>query len=410
MVDKLFQPTTGYGITLSINNDSDTPYSSQLEEVRVLSSLASAWTSVILSFFIPPHIIVTDKLFGQDEIILKIDFLGQDETIKETVEFDLLMISQEFDIPVTTEIATENQEDRTILRIQTVTRVPFTTMTTMVNKVYGVQRDPMTPKEVIDDLISEYASGIETTEWGGEDNPDAIRQVCIPPTTLYDAINYIDRTFGIFPAVAGIFCKYDNTLLIKNLAEEIGKEPILKIDHITIGENDKMESEDPTELTTYDNIKTAYTGNAKFGYYGKTLKFVVLPNDKLHETIELDLEDISTDYGPFDGSDVLVHQDLDRVKYYIEHGGFGESETFAITAMAKNIYDTVRTRISIERNFYLDPLLSVGSVVKLGIKTLEHKPMGSNYILFSTDIKFVKAEAGFESTADLELVKTNRTV
>ena len=410
MVDKLFQPTRSYDITLSINNNQDTLYSKYLEEIRIGTSLVSAYTGVTLIIFIPSHVIFKDKVYGQDTILLKLDLMGQDETIQETIELDLLMISSEFEVPVTTEMATESQEDRTIMRIQTVTRIPFITMTTTVNKVYGIHKTLLTTKGIIDDLISTYAPNVEGTEWGTGENKDTITQVCIPPTTLYEAIKYMDRTFGIFNGVAGIFCRYDNTIFIKNLAEEITKEPILSIDHIAIGDNPVIKDEDKKKVLTYDNIHTSYTGNAKFSYYGKTLKHIVLPDDKLSDTIELDLETIAKDNGCSDGSEIHVHKDLERTRYYIAHGGYGESETFAKSMISKGIYDMTRSRLSIERNVLIEPLLNVGNSIILGIKTLEHKPIGKKYILLSTDTKLHRSEAGWEATADLELVKTNRTV
>jgi hypothetical protein len=410
LVDKLLQPTRSYDITLSINNNQDTLYSKFLEEIRIETSLVSAWTAVTLEIFIPPHVIIKDKLYGQDTITLKLDLLGQDETIKENTELDLLMISSEFEVPVTTEMATGSQEDRTIMRIQTVTRIPFITMTTMVNKVYGVHMSPMTPKQIIDDMISTYAPNVEETEWGTGDSIDIIKQVCIPPTTLYDAINYIDSTFGIFEGVSGIFCRYDNTIFIRNLAEEILKQPSMIIEHMTTSDNPVLKEEDKSKVLTYDNIHTSYTGNAKFSYYGKTLKHIVLPDDKLSETIELDLETISQENGCSDGSEIPIHKDLERIRYYIAHGGFGESEVFAKSMMAKSIYDMTRSRINIEKNILIEPLLNVGASILLGIKTLEHKPIGKKYILLSTDIKLHRTEAGWEATAALELVKTNRTV
>ena len=63
----------------------------------------------------------------------------------------------------------------------------------------------------------------------------------------------------------------------------------------------------------------------------------------------------------------------------------------------------------IERNLPIEKLIKIGSVVYLRTKTMEHVDIQGQYILFSSDLIWNKTRE-WETTAKLELIRTNKTI
>ena len=95
--DRVYTPTRGYDLELKIK---DLDYSGDLNGLRIVSSLSSAYQIIFLNLFLDSDDIILDGgLFGQDPLKLTIRLLGQDENDKEQLEFELMYIKSIFDMP-----------------------------------------------------------------------------------------------------------------------------------------------------------------------------------------------------------------------------------------------------------------------------------------------------------------------
>ena len=241
-------------------------------------------------------------------------------------------------------------------------------------------------------------------------------QCCVPPTTLYKTIKELDKNFGLYAGVPAVFCQYNNVLQIMNLSSRIKKNYTIFIEHLThqSKEEDITKSmKDKKYFYTYDNLSTRYVGNSKFGVIGKTIKHIVLPSDQLSYTIEQNLSDICKTYGivgQTKGEVSYINTSVsNRTKYYIDNNGFETSKVFAISNLSKKISDISRLSFSIERNLAIENLIKIGHCVKLQTKTQEHIDISGKYILFSSYINWNK-QAEWQTTAKLELIRTNKTI
>jgi len=417
---KILAPSRTYIMTLKIKGEE---YSNDLSHVRISSSLATGYQIVTLTINVTPQTILLNKLYGQDKILLNISLQDHGEFVVESMDFDLMIVNSEFEIPVSEIMVNDYQRDRTAYELVTVVRQPFEIMTTMINPVVGLNEGPKTVwtgpktiKEIIETIVSEYTPQA-TLEYDDDDaNTDKILQCCIPPTTLYQSFKYLDENFGIYNGAPVIFCQYDNTIQVMNLSARIKKNFLLHIEQLTTSYKDEdveISKSKKNYFFTHDSLYTNYVGNSKFGVLGKTIKHIVLPSDKLYHIINHDLSDICENYGlvsPTKGEAAFVNTSVaNRTKYYIGNNGLDLSETFAISKISKAISDISRLSFHIERNLQIEKLLQIGCVVKLKTKTVEHTDIQGNYILFSSDIVWSKT-TDWLTVGKIELIRTNKTI
>ena len=417
----ILRTSRSYEINLKIKGEN---YSNDVSNVRISSSLATGYQIVMITINVTPQTILLNKLYGQDAIMLEIKKLDETENVvTETMNFDLMLLNSSFDIPLSDILIEDTQKDRSEFDLITVPRIPFETMTTMVNPVFGIGpggktawTGPKTIKEMIEAIVNELITTGPKLEYDEDgQNEDQILQCCIPPTTFYKAVQELDKNFGIYNGTPVVFCNHDNTIKVMNLSSRIKKNFDLFVEQLTLEskEEDIIKASDLKYFYTYDDLFTKYVGNSKFGVLGKTIKHIVLPSDELSHTIETDLDDICNSFGVVGQTKgEVTHINTSatkRIKYYIDNNGFEKSESFINSSLSKQISDISRLNFMIERNLAIEHLLQVGCCVKIKTNTISHQDISGKYILFSSDLIWTK-EAEWQTTAQLELIRTNKTI
>ena len=87
---------------------------------------------------------------------------------------------------------------RSAIRIRAVPLEGYSVMTSFVNGVYLGQN----LRTIVNDLVSQ--SGGDLFYDGSGANSQSYDQIIVPPSPLYKALKYLDRTFGFFNGLAGI--------------------------------------------------------------------------------------------------------------------------------------------------------------------------------------------------------------
>lgn len=397
-----------YDLQLKIK---DLDYSGDLTSLRIVSSLSSVYQIITLTLLVEPNDIITEGLFGQDPITLNIRLLGQDGYETEQLDFELMYISGDMDIPMKSAIISgtyKNQGEKGIFKLITVCRKPFKTMTSFVNEIY----EGTTVRSAIQDLVSDLGATIEYDSEG--ENKEVIDQILIPPTTLYKTINYLDETFGLFDGVHTTFCQYDNKIYIKNLSKRINKNQIFTVDHLATDINNAdivKKSTSGKNFYSYFPIKTDFISNSKFAVLGKNIKHITKPNDTLYHVINQDLETICKDYGLI-YKNKKIHVDVNisgRTRYFTDKTGYNKTESFANAQIGKEISNMAFAKIRLAQNLPILNLINVGDTVKLNTQTVEYVDLSGKYILHSSDLSFWR-ERDWQTLAEINLVRTNRTI
>ena len=402
-------PARGYDIQLIIK---DRDYTPELFGIRVVSSVTAPYQIVTLDMLIDPEEILKENVFSKNplKLSIKLEGRGAEKIILERMDFDLMYLKTSYSAAPQVRTSETSQKDRTMIKIITVPRKPFKTITTLVNDVFIGK----TVKDIIQALIGKTDATLNFTNTGANSEP--IDQVVIPPTTLYKAIMYLDETFGIFDGMLGVHCALNNELQVHNLSKEINKDQTFGIFQIPLDytKNEMNEvfkqCDDGKNFYTYAPLRTDFSGNTKFSLLANKTKHIVKPKDTLYNIIEKDLNEITSDFGVVYKYDKVATDPItDRTKYYTDHLGYQENETFINSRLSKYLSNISTISVEIEKNLRILKLLNVGETVKLITKNLQYTTLEGKYILKNSDISFTKAGEWFP-TCNLTMFRSNNRI
>jgi hypothetical protein len=356
---------------------------------------------------------ITEKLYGQTPIEVTVNLLGTTPFPAESIKFELMYLDSDMSISEEIPNADLGQKERTPITIHAVSKTAYTTMNTFVNSIHSGG----TVKTAIDSIINSAGATVKYDANG--QNTEKIDQILVPPSTLYKNLQYINRTFGIFDGVPGIYCSYDNIVYIKNLTNKMNQAQALTIYQLPLKSKDSdsiiEKCNDGIHYYTTQNINTKYGGNSVFAFLAPTILYVVKPSDRLEQKIQIDLESFTKKYGLISKSDKIFFDKTaiktdKRKTVSKDHTGYELTQTFINANKSKAISSITDMTISVERSIKILNLMSVGESVEItapeSTKTTE---LTGRYILNTSEIKFNKLK-DWESSAVLSLMRSNRTL
>jgi len=408
METRFWSPSRTYEFEVKIADRDLTP---DLYKLTILTSIDFPYQTFVMEFFLDPNDLILEKIYGQQEIKLSAKLMATAPgLVNDQIDFSLMYLSGSIPLRIQNTMQTRTDVQRSPITITAVSRKSFTTMSTYVNDVF----ENTSLNNIILQLVSQAKGELKQDVVGR--NTEVLDQVLVPPTTLYQALKYLNRTFGIFNGWLALWCSHDNKVYLKNLTSKMKSSYLFSIYQFASNvDNDKIIEtlEDNIYYTKYD-VKTSYTGNTKFAIYAPTMKHIVKPKDKLSETIQLDLESFCQSYGLisqknkifFDKSAINVSN---RQRVYKDHTGYEANQAFINSNMAEEIGDLSEIEIKLERFLKLKNLMNVGEAVTFISKIDDYQDLTGVYILRSSQLNFIKGK-DWEASADLKLIRTNRII
>ncbi len=402
-----YVPSRKYDLQLHIKN---IDYSNDLMNCEIIETINSIYTIVKLTLFVDARNIITD-ITGEDSIKLSIIRLGEGDGVPgQRLDLDLMVLKSEYSIPISPQIYTNKQTDRVMLPFILVTRKPFKTMSSLVNKIYIGK----TIRDILQDLVSSTKNNSKLILDSANLNNNTLDQVIIPPTTLTGAINFIDETFGIFKGITHSTCRYNNEVHIHNLTHKMTDAPKCVLYQLATDSQNTLEkiqkTNDGKTFYTSDMISVDNSDNTKFSVFSKKMRYISKPTDALYFKIEEDLEDITTKFGLIDKNKrIQLDPNIDdRTRYYIGHTGYNKDNTFVISAMSKVIANMANISFRLERDLnFLTLIDAVGECVKFNSETSEYINLTGKYILKSLLLTFTRSR-DWNLIASLYLMRSNR--
>jgi hypothetical protein len=198
-----------------------------------------------------------------------------------------------------------------------------------------------------------------------------------------------------------------------NLAAQLKKTEVMTLYQQATDseENDSLEQKtmDGDKFMVYKTIESNYSGNTKLGVLSKNMNFIIKPKDKLFKLIEKDLVKMCSDVGViYENDQIEFDENLsDRTRFFIDHPGNDDDETFIDSFIGKEIANMTMIKVKLARNLKIEHFLELGSSVKLETKTAEYQGVGGRYVIFSTDMQFVRNKE-WSVTGTLNLIRTNK--
>jgi hypothetical protein len=418
----VYTPNQLYVIKVIIK---DLDYTNDIIDVTFTSSLSTAYQVIDITFSLDPTDIIVEDIFGGEPIKLTITLTREQGFPGPSLEVDLMYLTSNFEAASKEPLTSVAQKVRTPLRITTIARHPFKTMSSLVNDVFIGSN--------LNSIISSLANDVGTTinyDTNGQ-NKNVIDQVCIPPMSFYKIIKeynkndpdifdgYLDQRFGLFSGTPGVFCQYDNKVYIKNLTSKISMDQAFTVYQLALDASknklsDKIYEDSDnlgTVFYTYDGIQTSYSGNARFADVGTYINQVVRPKDTITSTLSFNLDTIASQSSLFysqKNKSLYIDEMTKRSKYYIEDTGFNTDSTQFLSRYGRSVSDLSSLSINLERNLPILNLINVGECVKFKPSTIEYQDFEGKYILWSSVLKFIKQGPIWASTAQINLNRTNK--
>jgi len=413
-------PNKLYNIQVKIK---DLDYTNDTVEVIITSSLSTAYQVIDITFLLDPSDAIIEDIFGGEPIHLNITLLRESDYPGPRIDVELLYLTSNLQLTANKVLDKNQVKERTNVTITTVARKPYVTMSTLVNDVFVGN----TLNQIVSSLTTKVGASLDFDSYNRNNN--VVDQVCIPPTTFYKVIKeysrssgdifdgYLDQRFGLFSGTPGVFCQYDNKVYIKNLTGKLNRDQAFTVYQLASGEDNKLvqkvfdESIGGKTFYTYDSLNTDYSGNSVFADLASDINHIIKPKNTLTSTITQNLESVAQEYSLLYSSknkNLFIDPSVKRKKYYNGDTGYETDSTLFNSRFGRSISDLSTLSLNIERNLPILNLIDVGECIKLKPMAIEYIDFEGKYILWSSIVRFAKSGPSWESTATINLSRTNK--
>lgn len=403
---KSWTPSTTYEFELFIN---DQDYSNDLTRISIRSSVGTPYQNVLFELFIDSTDIITRGIYGQKKIKFTVILKGETQASDERIDMELmfLRIKTDYSMQRTTQSEIGEQIERTSVMVETVLRQPYITMNTQVNELYVGQ----TPESIITNLINTYTNAKIEYDTNGK-NGLVIDQFLVPPSTLYRAIEYLDRTYGVFQGVLSANCFFDNTIRIQNLSKKIQSDKAFTVYLLATNiDNTKiLQSNDPTSFYTKEPVELVHRGNSMVSDVGPYLNYITKPRNELYNQIQLTTNDVALQNGITTKRQGIKYdaEAIKRTVFHTNNTGYDTDQTFAKASVAKSIENVSTISIGLQHNLPILNLMRVGASVNFVPQITDYTAMGGFYVLRASNIGWIRSKM-WESWARIYLMRANVT-
>jgi hypothetical protein len=320
---------------------------------------------------------------------------------------------------------------RSSIRIKAVPVAGYNKMSTLVKGVYLESK----LGDVLRDLEEQVGTGVVNLGNFKYQNRETIDQIIVPPSTLYQALKYLDRTFGFNHGLSNISSSSFESILskkkrtstfaiedefkpivyIKNISET-AKFPAISITQLSSSsshQDDLLNTFDGKTYYTYNNVETEYTGNTAYATYGSKMRHVVKPKDELFYTIEIDTPQFINDYGITTKKDSAPYDNsgqINRTGFFKDHTGYERTETHIQAGWSKMFTQLSVMKVYLEKWLLLSTILDSGYGAIFKSNIIDNRDLTGNYVVKVSQAHFIRAKRDWECGVTLHLIRSNRII
>lgn len=390
--------------------------SHRLTKIETAASVMSLFQYVILEFDIDQKNAILEKIYGQEEILLTIHLMTENMTILETIQYDLLCLNPKMDLTLKSPSDKPDHPQSGIMKITCVVRNAYNTMMTEVNKLIE-DRDKKTPLEAIQAILNDF-SKVETDIKDKNANKEKIYQMIIPPMPLYKAVQYIDKSFGVFDGPLFQFCRKDvdgEKFQMWDLSKAMEDNEHYQVNFLTLGGDQQEEikdtGSDDFHFYTREPVKQKYRGNEGLMLNSFRHSFISKPNDDLYHVVETTMEDIFNQNATTDGEKKMYINDLVKNRHEVHNRhftGYEKTDNFAKSFLSRKISNLSEIEIKIDRNTRIANLTKLGIPIMLKMFVPEYTELQGKYVVSGYALTFNReAEQNFTCRARIKCFRGN---
>ena len=362
------------------------------------------------------------------------------ERLETPITFDLLILEMNLDLPPKSINNVSNRRDsqRRLTIFTCVPKQAFELMTMTVNKLW---KDPVSVRDVIIGLCERVKISYDHVESQNSNNT-LLHQCLIPPMTFRAAIDYIDKTYGIYKGCLFRYVNYNGTLEMWDLKSKfdsmkgsgvykIHKLPVFSDSSETFSKPAKLAQEEPDHYITYDSMETICRSNDGFAKCGYRQTIINHPHEDIADYYNINISDISKNYGiNSDTFELKCNSDTMNKRVVINYDSIGNMEEyvpnpndgyelFGASQYTNNSIKLNMIKFHIYRKIKLHLLMRVGMPMFLQPYAEHELYSGSNYsgaYLITRSVCTITREGPdgsigdqMNATATIECARTSQT-
>lgn len=389
----------------------DVNLSNYVNRVRIVNSINSRWPRVIIEINSNSSEIISNEIYGRDDLYLRITVSGpSQQIIEESVYYLMYMESNVSLIPK--DDRHDVWDQRQPIMFTTIPTYSVNVLGSFINLVLDQDNHDNQLINTEDPTILGIFKNIYTKYLGFSNNQlyvdstgqnsDVIDSFVVPPMSLRQMINYFNEKFSFYnQGSLFYYCDKDGILRLWNLLNRCDKNAVFTIHQLpsSIGDSDKIQQilEDEVDddvFYTSSPINTINISNSIVMKKGWRDCYVGKPTDDLYRLYCSGVDDssLTIDHHPFLKA---------RKKYYSNITSFSTSTVK--NTVDSNFKDLVKLNVTLGGTLLMKNLVKVGEPVELKPKNVLYMPYQGKYILDSSDY-FLTREESNNWTASCKLV------
>lgn len=284
-----------YDIELKIGEHN---YSENVFKVEQLCSIYYVMDLFLISFMEDMSDILDEKIFGTENVNLKIRYTRLDKSISEETVIDLLVLKMNFPV-----LSRENNvpggksssyQPRKITLV-CVPKIPFEKLYTNVNFLTRINNNKR-PIDIVKTLVNLYLKKdilVDINERNSNNN--TVFQCLISPMYFVESIKYIDNKYSIYQGTKPFFyiSSYEPTIQLWDMKKKLEDDYAFKINLLNLGK-DKVGESPGKDNNVYitNHIKTIYSANEKTVSSGYVTNYISKPLDTLYKIDTVNVSDV----------------------------------------------------------------------------------------------------------------------
>lgn len=274
-----------------------------------------------------------------------------------------------------------------------------------------------TPYDLVKSLYSTFVKDVAESKFiSNNKNNEKMEQFTTPKKTFVSAVRDVNDRFGIFNGPMFLYCDLDNQLCLWDLSKIVDRNPIYKIKYLSTGDNDdkEIQAEDDSMFYTFDPIDIQNKGNSDTMSTGYKHVVLVKPKNKFFSKIDINLQDVSTNYAVGDGEQDIADVTKNRTRFHNSLlTGDSDKANIAVikSKLAKEISASAVINIKLSGNLRLTKLTKIGQPVEVIPTVTEYMNMRGKYIVASSTILISRKEnALYSCNAHISMFRNNPTI
>ena len=402
-----------YDIEFKIDGKEFTP---NLQMVKIVNSIHAVFQTVIVEFRIDAQDVVSQEIYGQKPVKLKIRLMVDDKQEKDEHEIELYTLY----VLGGNSMKPQNERQHPLsnrITLIGVPKKPWDAMTMPVNYLSS-NTSPKSPYDVTTDLIDKFLPNVKKDLVDKNKNSYVGEQIPIPPMNFAAAIDYLHDRYSIFKGPMFYQCLFEETTLsMWDLGKKMNDPEVIKVYTLAQGKKEKPEiyqqsGNDDKTFYTYSNIKFKTRSNVLAAGENYEHNYVMKPRDQFYNVKTIDAQKIYDNFLPKDGGGKwLIHDDMkqNNKRYHARSfPGVDTDESLITSKLSNSFLMQSEASLRLDRNIRLKNLFKVGIPMKLEAETSNYMRYHGKYLVRGSLVTLTRdASAHYKGIVDLDLFRSN---